>query len=298
MKPSALKVMRSGARWVGESRRSNSLCKSCLRARQHSWRLAASAPKMEGGAYDYGEYGVSVTKDEEKLRIRQIMRLLYAGNRLEEEMSKAVESGEVDEKTLAVLHHKISKTREKQRQTRNEKDEGDEEDDTTLRALSILYARLQQEYRKRNISPSMKLLSDALDVLLVEDEDETERLLRVKDLLDAHFVQADLGLDPISAASIFARAETSREAQHEIDSYLRGRMQKNEFVAEVEERLQSLQEEFAVVDRKEQQKSSSGSEDGWIENIEKQNLYKTQRMQREKILKYLKYVIDLANNYN
>jgi hypothetical protein len=311
-----------GSRWAGESRTAASLCKkSCLRAnkqrQRHAGRHGATAPKVdesEGGAsYDYDEYGVSMTREEEKARIQQIMKLLYSGHRLEEEMSKAIESGEVDEKTLAVLHHKIRKVAREGQQKTTIPSTNEEEDDTTLRALSILYTRLQQEYRKRNISPSMKLLSDALDVMLEEEgegegEGETERLLRVKDLLDEHFVQPDLGLDPISAASIFAQAEKSKRAQVEIDSYLRGRMPKSEFVAEVEERLQSLREEFAALDRREaaeeeekktRQAGNSlvDSDNGWIENIQKQNLHKTQKMQREKILKYLKYIIELANHY-
>ena len=172
------------------------------------------------------------------------------------------------------------------------------------RALSILYNKLETEYQKRNLSPTMKLLGECLDVLLDADADEedgegderdgeTRRLLRVKRLLDESFLQADLGLDPISAASVFARAESDEKLQAEIDSYLDGKLQKDTFVTEVEERLEALRAEFREMER-EDQEAARGSE--WIEGVERRNHSRTQKMQRDRIIKYVTYILDLAQS--
>ena len=267
--------------------------------RGHSDRAASSASATSSDAAEgargleaYDAYGVAVTREEEKERIRQVVRLLHSGSSLDDAVREGVESGGVDGKTLAVLHRRIH----------GGETAGGEEGSggpAMRKALSVLYDKLLAEYQKRNLSPSMRLLGECLDLLLDEGGEgegqggETERLLRVKDLLDGSFLRADLGLDPISAAGLFARADADPRLQAQIDGYLDSRMEKDVFVREVEARLDSLRGEFAELDEEEDRLAGEGD---WIDGVEMRNTIRAKRAQRERILKYVSYVADLAKN--
>ncbi len=303
-------------RWRGGSSRGRGPAGALGRAR----RAKPSDGLLRRSLGKYDAYGVSVSREEERERIRQIISLLYSGAQLEAKVAKAVENGSVDRKLLAVLHHKVSGGAEGAGSDGDGGDDGDVGnggDGAMGKALSLLYEKIHSEYQKRNISPSMQLLSDALEALLDEEgeADETKRLLRVKDLLDARFVRADLGLDPMRAAALFAEAEHDEALQREIDAYSEGRLQAATFLGEVEGRMRTLREEFAELERDErrqqqqQQRAASPSvaeggggaqEEGealdtsWIEQVEVENAQRAQKRQRDKILKYMTYIIDLA----
>ena len=243
--------------------------------------------------------GVTFTEAEEKDRIRQVVRLLYSGGDIDEAVREGMESGSIDRKTLAVLHRKVRT--ETERSSGESGVEGVEVGDDGIgggaalrRALSSLYDKILREYQKQNLSPSMKLLGECLDVLLEEDEDETERLMGVKRLLDERFVRADLGLDPISAARLFAEAETNPSLQREIDSYLEERTQREAFVEEVQLRLRTLEREFQQQARTAREEDREGEE--WIDRVERDNLSKARKRQQDQILKYLQYIIELASS--
>ena len=287
--------------------------RTCTRASSSSSKPLHSrdAGKEEDLVLDtYKEYGLSLTREEERESIRRVVKLLYAGTKLDDEIREAVRSGDIDEKALAVLHHKVNNVEDETQDEREDEDDdrSKEKRSTTQRALSALYDKILLEYQKKSVSPSMKLLSDALDIMLEEEDssedgdDETQKLLKVKRLLDDHFLSADLGYDPLTAAEYFAEAGRNEEVREAIDTYITGRIQKSVFVVEVEERLIAVEQEFQSIDRSDRESIAAamrkgekgGSVETWIEVKEQQNLYKTQKMQREKILKYLKYILELS----
>ena len=259
-------------------------CKARSTTREQNSSTGASKDqgRNEGktlGAGGEGEIDMDlvITEEEERESMRKVIKLLYSGDRLEEEVHRAIETGDVDERTLQALKRRISRTRERDDLDKLE---------NAHRALTLLYEKLSTEFNKRSLTPSMKLLSECLDVLLEEEEDETERLLKVKDLLDKSFLEADLGLDALSAASLFAQARDDHEIQNEIDSYMSGRLQKDAFLSEVGGRLDALKREFELAEEQE------ASQESWIDGIENRN----RKSQRDKIVKYMNYIIDLAKN--
>ena len=64
------------------------------------------------------------------------------------------------------------------------------------------------------------------------------------------------------------------------------------------DRLKALKEEFKRLEghREEYNQSESNDMENWIDNIQEENTRKTQKMHRDNILKYLEYIVSLAED--
>ena len=248
----------------------------------------------------YGVDGMSHL--EEEAHLQMVFSLLGAGENVEREIEAAVDEGDIDGRTLAVVYHRLQHA---QRESPDGDVDGEDGYASAAHGLALLYSRMLTAYEKRRLSPHMKLLDEALDVMLDEDVgDETARLIAVSDLLRANFVGADLEADPLALAHYLAQAETDPAVMAEVDAYYDARLQREDFVYQVEERLAQVEAEFARLDGG----PKGGLEDGegatkdpaaaspadWIDQVEQETLRQSERSHRDTVLKYIRYIVDVA----